>query len=117
DVIGRGSKVAGKLLGELDVQRLVNGRQDFLFQQPLDDESSFNAEFLGKFSDGDSFCDCDLPINRRRLKNFLAASYRTKASFFLVHLTAAVARPWLGRVAAPCLSRDRGGFRPQRSRI
>ena len=60
------AEVAGDILGQFDVERLVDGGEDLAVDELLDDEAGLDAELLGQFLDGDAFADGDFAIDRRR---------------------------------------------------
>jgi hypothetical protein len=68
DLVGGGAEIARQVFGQLHVQRLVDGGEDFLFHQLLDHQIPFDAELFGKLFDGDAFGDGDLAIDGRRLE-------------------------------------------------
>ena len=59
-------KLARQILRHLDVEALVDGRENLAIHQLLDYKARFDSELLGEFFDRDAFANRDFTIDRRR---------------------------------------------------
>src|SRR5262249_20312811 len=62
DVVGRRAEIARQFFGQLHIERLVDGRENFLLHQAFHDHVALNAELFRKLLYGDAFGDGDLAI-------------------------------------------------------
>ncbi len=88
DFVGGSTEFARQIFGQFDVEGLVNGGEDLLFEQLLDDEIGFDAELFGEFFDGDAFGDGDFAVNGRRFGAWLAFGTTLAEISFFVFLLA-----------------------------
>ena len=89
DGVDRGAEIPRQLVGELGIERLVDGREDIAVDQLLDHHAGFDVQLLGKLLDRDAFGDGDLARDGRRRGGTLPA--RGTAQHFLFALRRAVA--------------------------
>ena len=118
DLVGGSAEIARQFLGQLDIQGLVDGGEDFLLHQLLDHQVGLDAELLGKLLDGDAFGNGDLAIDGRRRGGLLAAARRhPQPTLFLFLIAMPVAADRLALMTALLFGWDRSGrFGPQRRR-
>ena len=66
DLVRGSAELARDFLRQFHVESLVNGRENLLFDQLLDDQVRFYAQLFGEFLHRDAFRNGDFAINRRR---------------------------------------------------
>jgi hypothetical protein len=122
DFICGSAEFARDLLSHLHFQVLINGGEDFLFDQLLDDQVGLDAQLFGQFLDGDAFRNRDFAVDGRRRGGLLLAPrhWHPQSALFLFHIAMAVAPPRFGLMAALLFGgrNRRGRFHAQgRSRM
>ena len=65
DGVYRRAEIPRQLVGQLGIERLVDGGEDIAIDQLLDHQAGFHVQLLGKLFYGDAFRDGDLAIDRR----------------------------------------------------
>ena len=93
DLLGLGAKIAADVLGQLHVESLVDGGENFLLHQPLNHQVGLHTELFRELLDGDALGDDDFLVERQ-YGGLVAARERFEqlALAFLILLTGHWAR-------------------------
>src|SRR5262249_32316813 len=71
DVLAGGAEIQRQFLSQLDVQRLIDRRENLLIEKPLDHQGRLGAELLSQFPYRNAFRDRDFTIDGRRRESLL----------------------------------------------